>query len=107
MKVFIIRDRSGIRAEAEYCVETKECTVLKGSTVSIDVCHEGKFRGGKTIERERDDAVKNNVVIKDKVFKSASTAANFVTGHSTNGLTAWKDINGKTIKQLLKEAENE
>ena len=31
------------------------------------------------------------------------TAANFVTGVSTNGLIAWKDIEGNTLKSLLSE----
>ena len=44
-------------------------------------------------------------VIKDVPFKSASTAANFVTGASTNGLTAWKDENGKTLKAILAERQ--
>ena len=36
-------------------------------------------------------------------FKSPSTAANFVTGRSTNGLIAWKNIDKKTIKELINE----
>ena len=49
--------------------------------------------------------MKGAVLQKDMVFKSASTAANFVTGSSTNGLTAWKDKDGRTIKEIILEAE--
>ena len=36
---------------------------------------------------------------KDAHFTSASTAASFVTGASTNGMTAWKTKGGKTLKE--------
>ena len=36
-------------------------------------------------------------------FRSPSTAANFVTGNSTNGLLAWKDENGRTLKEILND----
>ncbi|EFA23833.1 hypothetical protein BIFGAL_02942 [Bifidobacterium gallicum DSM 20093 = LMG 11596] len=41
------------------------------------------------------------MVSKDVHFKSASTAANFVTGASTNGMAAWKTKDGKSIKDAL------
>lgn len=37
----------------------------------------------------------------DTVFKSLSTAENFVTGGSTDGMSAWKDSSGKKLKELL------
>ena len=51
--------------------------------------------------------MKGNVLLIDVAFKSASTAANFVTGSSTNGLTAWKDSDGKTIKDIISQSEVE
>ena len=39
----------------------------------------------------------------DVAFKSASTAANFVTGRSTNGLITWKNSDGIILKSLLSE----
>lgn len=105
MKVFLIRERSGIKATAEYDPSTKNITVFKGSILSTRIAHTEKFRGAKSIEKSREGVMKDNVLQKDITFKSASTAANFVTGSSTNGLTAWKDSNGKTLKQLIAEAE--
>ena len=57
--------------------------------------------GGEDIEKLRNEITKNNVVTKDYVFSSASTAANFVTGSSTNGMTRWKTESGKSIKEVL------
>lgn len=76
MKVYIVRERSGVNAKGEFDPTTRSLTVLKGNVLQTDVA-----------------------------FKSASTAANFVTGTSTNGLTAWKDKDGKTIKEIITEAE--
>ena len=45
--------------------------------------------------------MKDGVVSKDVHFTSASTAANFVTGASTNGMTAWKTKDGKTLKEAV------
>lgn len=105
MKVYIVRERSGVNAKGEFAPATKSLTVLKGSVLSSTIAYTEKFRGAKSIEKSREGVLKGNVLQKDATFKSASTAANFVTGTSTNGLTAWKDNNGKTIKELITEAE--
>lgn len=105
MKVFIIRERSGIDAKGEFDPATRSLTVLKGTVVSATIAYTEKYRGAKSIEKSREGVIKGNVLQKNVTFKSASTAANFVTGTSTNGLTAWKDKNGKTIKELMAEAE--
>lgn len=102
-KLYLIRKKSGIRAEAIFNVEQKEFVVLKGSIVSQKINHTEKFRGARSIESSREGVVQDGKLIKDVVFKSASTAANFVTGVSTNGLIAWKDIEGNTLKSLLSE----
>lgn len=105
MKVYIIRERSGIKAKGEYDPATRSLTVLRGSVLSATIAYTEKFRGAKSIEKSRAGVLKENVLQKDVAFKSASTAANFVTGTSTNGLTAWKDKEGKSIKEYITEAE--
>ena len=105
MKVFLIRERTGVNANAEFDPDTKAVIVLKGSILSETIAHTAKFRGAKSIEKSREGVMKGAVLQKDMVFKSASTAANFVTGSSTNGLTAWKDKDGRTIKEIILEAE--
>ena len=105
MKVYIARERSGINAKGEFDPTTRSLTVLQGPVLSVSIAYTEKFRGAKSIEKSREGVVKGNILQRDVTFKSASTAANFVTGTSTNGLTAWKDKNGKTIKELIAEAE--
>ena len=105
MKLYIKRKNKTIEAVAEYDLENGSVTVLKGSTVSATIAYSEKFRGAKSIEKRRSEYVENGIVIKDVYFKSASTAANFVTGSSTNGLTAWKSENGNTLQCILKEGQ--
>lgn len=104
MTLYLIRKKNNISAIGEYDFATKRFTVLKGSRVSDSIAYTDNFRGASTIEKYRANAVVDNLVIEDITFKSASTAANFVTGSSTNGLIAWKDENGRTLKEITGEA---
>ena len=105
MKLFLIKKRSNVNATADYNEKNNTFTVLKGSIVSEGIAHSEKFRGAKSIEKSRDNRIENSVLMENVTFKSASTAANFVTGSSTNGLVAWKDKSGKTLKEILQERE--
>lgn len=100
MEVFLKRKNNTTDAKGVYDPETKALTILAGSIVSETVAHTERFRGANTIEKYRGQYCIGRKVKQDVSFKSASTAANFVTGNSTNGLTAWKDAEGKSIKQL-------
>jgi len=104
MTLYLKRNKNNISATGEYNPSTKQFVVLKGSRVSDKIAFTEKFRGAKTIEKNRTDIVRDNIVIKNITFKSSSTAANFVTGSSTNGLIAWKDKEGRTLKEIIGEA---
>ena len=102
MKVYLRRRNGGVAATGIFDELTRSLTVLKGSRVSDQVHHTEKFRGAKTIDVLREKYVVNGVVKEDVIFKSASTAANFVTGSSTNGLTSWKTEDGIQLKDLVR-----
>ena len=106
MKVFLNSMKRGIDAIGEYNAETKSLTVLKGSVVSRFISTAATFRGAKTVEKYRNLYVTNQIVTEDVVFKSPSTAANFVTGSSTDGTKAWKTGDGVTISALSKKVED-
>lgn len=101
MRVYLRSVKRMIDAVGEYNEDTKELIVLKDSKVSSCVSEAEKFRGANTVIKQRKQYVKDNIVIENVMFKSSSTAANFVTGSSTNGLVAWKDENGKKLKDIL------
>lgn len=106
MTLFLVQKNKGVNAKAEYDVNNKVFTVLKGSTVSEEVSHSERFRGSESIVRQRSNGVvKKCVVTQDVQFRSPSTAANFVTGASTNGMIAWKNEQGETLKSILSKEE--
>lgn len=100
------REKSEIDAIMNFDSSNNSYTVLKGSVLSPNIAYSEKFRGAKSIEKARMNVVVNNVLQTDMIFKSASTAANFVTGNSTNGLTAWKNKDGVILKTLISGKED-
>jgi len=107
MKLYLNQKNKVIDATAEYDPVTKTFIVLKGSIVSENITNSKTFHGAKSIEKARGNGVvMDRTITRDIIFKSASTAANFVTGVSMNGLTAWKEEKGKTLKAILREEEN-
>ena len=60
-----------------------------------------RFKRAEKIEQDRKGVVHNRVLQENITFSSPSTAANFVTGSSTNGLRAWKTEDGKPLKESL------
>jgi len=104
MKLFIKRKKSNIDATLEYDALNQMYTLLKGSRVSNAVSMNSKFRSANSVEKARSNGVVNNcILIEDIVFKSSSTAANFVTGTSTNGKIAWRNENGRTLREIQAE----
>ena len=90
-------------AKGVFDTKTKTMTVLKNSVISSDVAG-GMFRSSKSVKEKRENSnIKDHKLLEDIEFKSASTAANFVTGRSTNGLIAWKTKEGLTLKELIGE----
>ena len=108
MKLYLKRKNNSVNATVEWNQTTNTFMVLKGSVVSDTIAIHTTFRSAKTIEKLRaNGTVLDSVLMKNLLFKSASTAANFVTGSSTNGLVAWKDVKGKSLKAILAEKNNE
>ena len=100
-RLVYVSKRINANANAEYDLEKKQFIVKKGSIVSDKVCYSEKFKAAYKIEEQRKKYVKEGVVLEDVLFSSPSTAANFVTGRSTNGLIAWKDEKGLSLKKIL------
>ncbi len=100
MELFL-RTKTGVNASGDYDSVSKTLTVQKGSIVSPEVHTTGKFRSANSVIKYRELYCDGIITKEDVVFKSASTAANFVTGRSTNGLITWKNKDGKTLKSLI------
>ena len=102
VKVYLTMRSSDVRAEAIY--EGENITVLPGGIISSDFA--AHIRGGAKAKAFRDNIEyvdADRKIIKECVFTSPSTAAQFVTGRSTNGYEAWKVEAKKSLGDYLKE----
>lgn len=59
----------------------------------------------ESLRNRRDRAPKdqNNCLLEDVLLNSPSTAANFLIGQQTNGLIAWKNESGETLKSIREQ----
>ena len=55
-----------------------------------------------SINESRQINVRDRIVMNNILFNIASTAANFVTVSSTNGLTSWKTETGVKLRETFK-----
>mgnify|MGYP000980184061 CR=1 FL=1 len=65
-----------------------------------NICDIGKERIRRAKARVSAKVDENNVLLEDVLFSSPSAASMFVTGASSNGYTAWKTADGKTLKDV-------
>lgn len=100
--VFIKSRTTDIHAEAVYDGETM--TVLPGGRISTDFA--SHIHGGRKAKSYRNSAEyvdADRIILKECIFSSPSTAAQFVTGRSTNGYEAWKVEAKKNLGKYLEE----
>lgn len=103
MKLYMKGRTNTYNAVAEYDIKTKKIAVLKGSILSTNIQQSNTFKGYNRIQQLRQGKTKNNILQENIEFNSLSTAANFVSGNSSNGLITWKDENGTKIKDIIKQ----
>ena len=104
MKVeMTIRNRgSAYWADAIY--DGKRVTVLPGGLISRHFA--SHIKGGnaaKIVRDNREYVDENGRIIKECVFNSPSTAAQFVLGTSKNGYISWRLQDGMTLGDYLKQ----
>ena len=101
MRIYIKSSKKGIDAWAEYDPGKKTVIVKAGSRVSEDITEAPSSRSKKVVHSKREGIVKNGVLQQDVQFLSFSTSATFVYGSDRNGWLAWKNENGRTMKELF------
>ena len=91
-----------------YCAygifDGKKLKVLQGSRISNSV----RAKVNPIVEELRKNpklVSQDYVVLEDIMFRSASTAASFVTGNISNGMRVWKLESGKTLGSAIKQNE--
>ena len=73
--------------------------VLKGSKIAPSSDGDINISPGNSKKR-KECKIENNVLQEDVLFNSPSSAAEFVTGKSSNGWISWKTKDGKTLRDL-------
>lgn len=101
VKIILTNHKKTYYAEAIY--SDSQIVILEGATIFPEFA--SCIRGGKIAKsfRNNQEYVVNNKTVKKCVFKSSSTAAQFVTGRSVNGYNAWKVEPKKSLGTYLKE----
>ena len=99
MEIEVIAKGRNMRYDAVGMYDGKGLTVLKGSRISATVA--SKMNPVAVKLRARKDTVDYGFVLqRDVTFRSASTAASFVTGSISNGMRVWKLKDGKPLSNL-------
>lgn len=99
LKVYT-KGRNGKYA-AEGLYEEGKFTVLRGSHISAS-CVKKLNPVALRIRADAETVSEQMELLKDVSFKSASTAASFVTGNISNGMRVWKLENGSTLGNYKK-----
>lgn len=98
MKFYLTNKPRNVKATLEYI--NNEYILKKGSTVSESISD--KFRASASVEKRRNGIIKDNVLVKDIIFKSPSVAGEFVLGTSCNGKEKWKSESGEKLGNIIK-----
>ena len=98
MKLYLNSKKGQCNAIAKY--DNNKIIVLRNSTISKVLSRNTHLSKRVLSYRKDSKIVKDNIVIKDVIFKSSSLAAQFVLGYIVNGKRVWKDENGKALKEL-------
>ena len=105
LELFLTNKDKTINAK---CIRTNEgFVVLKESMIAMEDANSNN----ESIKKLRKELIKKEEIVdgvlkKTMLFNSASYASGFVIGRSTNGRTYWKDITGKTLKEIEEEENN-
>ena len=74
--------------------------VLKGSKIKTTVAPSCPKNAKKQREVNAFKIDQNGMLTEDILLNSANEAAGFVVGHPISGITAWKTVEGKSLKEI-------
>lgn len=100
IKVYLTNKKRSYDAKGTY--NEKTFVVKKGSRIQLEFAKH--IIGGHKAKSYREDPKYVDIdgnVLKDCVFGSSSTAAQFVTGRSANGFIAWRVDKKTNLKRFL------
>jgi hypothetical protein len=79
--------------------------LLEGGQIKIELAQSCRERIKKLREELSDKLNSEGLLLESILLKSPNEAANFATGYPINALTAWKTVDGKTLKEIFSDSE--
>ena len=76
-------------------------TILAGSKINLALTYPKMSEDAKQARENAELVDTNGILLKDVQFNSVSTAAQFVTGRSSNGYIAWRPDDKMSLKEYL------
>lgn len=101
MKVILKSKHNLHYATGEY--DEGKITVLKGSKINPVIAFPQMSPMLVQMREDKSFVSAEGVVLSDIMFSSPSSAAQFVTGRSVNGLIAWRPNDEMSLKEYLKK----
>lgn len=89
------------RYKAQGIYKNGKITVCKGSKISREVSITNMANIVASAWNNKTVIDDSNIVLQDIEMGSPSTAAQFVTGYSVNGMLRWKVSENETLKDIL------
>lgn len=101
IELFLTRkiQKVNFTAEASAKQTSEGFVVLKGSKIAPSSDDDSTISPGNS-QKRKECKIENNILQEDILFNSPTSAAQFVTGKSCNGLLSWKTKEGKTLSEL-------
>lgn len=102
IKIYLQSDVHNYNASGTYDTVTGNVTIFKGSKIRVRPEH--KYKRNQQAEAYRNDRkiVSNeNILLKDIILTSPSTASQFVVDASSDGLNFWKTEKKISLKKAL------
>ena len=92
-------------ARAEGYVTTEGFVLLAGAIINEKIAEKSLSKGMKELRVKliTSNKVKDLTTVEDILFSSSSAAADFVMGYSVSGPKTWKNVAGKTLKEIEEE----
>lgn len=99
LKVFMVSKKNYYNASGIY--EDGKLTVLKGSKIREKNMNFQRMSLIEDLRNNKNVVDENNIIKKDVIFNSPSTAAQFVGDSSRNGLLYWRNKDNVKLRDII------
>lgn len=84
-----------------YDTDTKRIIVLKGSKINPQQSYPKMIASVVALRKDRQLVDEKGILLSDIPFSTVSSAAQFITGRSSNGYIAWRPDDKMSLKEYI------